>query len=115
MPLPKNSIEAKLDAEINSSLDKLKELQKDSEEYAKVLERVSKLHKLMAEAHELLITDHQLTIEENQKSLPFGLKPPSLDTALIVAANIFGILWLTRYEKERVISSKALNFVMKSR
>jgi hypothetical protein len=37
-----------------------------------------------------------------------------MDTVLLVAANIFGIVWLARYEKENVIRSQsALRFVMK--
>lgn len=92
--LPKSSIEAKLDAEIISLLDKLKETTKDSEEYETLVDRMSKLHKLKSE-------------EKTQL--------PSLDTVLVVAANIFGILWLTRYERENVINTKALGFVMKPR
>ena len=93
--LPKSSIESKLDREINSLLDKLRETTKDSEEYDALVDRMSKLHKLKSE----------------EKT-----KLPSLDTALVVGANIFGILWLTRFERENVITAKtALGFVMKPR
>lgn len=102
-----SSIETKLDAEIASLLDKLKETTKDSEDYGTLVDRIAKLHKLKTEEHVQLI-------EDNQFSLPFGLKPLSLDTALIVGANIFGILWLARYEKENVIKApKAFGFVLK--
>lgn len=90
----KSPIEVKLNAEINSLLDKLKETTKDSEEYGIAVDRLSKLSKLKSD-------------EKTQL--------PSLDTALIVIANIFGILWLTRYERENVINSKALSFIMKPR
>lgn len=105
--LPKSSIETKLEAEINSLLDKLKETTKDSKEYNDLVERIAKLHKLKTDEHEQLI-------EDDQPSLPYGMKPPSLDTMLIVGANIFGILWLARYERENVIKApKAFGFVLK--
>jgi hypothetical protein len=94
MFLPKSKIETKLEEEILSLLSKLSETQKDAEEYSAIVDRLSKLHKLKSEE---------------------GLKPISPDTALVVAANLFGIIWLTRYERENVISSKALGFVMKPR
>lgn len=94
----RSSIETKLAAEINSELDKLESLRGDPEKYADAVERISNLHKLKTE-------------EEKP-----GLKPPSLDTVLIVGANIFGILWLARFEKERVIKApQAMKLVMKPR
>lgn len=90
----KSRIETKLDEEIISLLEALEPQTKTSEEYGTIVDRMSKLHKLKSEER---------------------LKLPSLDTAMIVGANIFGILWLTRYERENVIASKALGFVMKPR
>jgi hypothetical protein len=91
--LPKSSIETKLDQEILSALDKLDGLDPKSEEYGAIVDRVAKLHKLKTEGRP---------------------RPVSLDTMLIVGANIFGILWLTRFERENVITAKsALRFVMK--
>jgi len=92
----KTATESKLDAEILTLLAKLSESEdKSSDEYAAMLERVSKLHKLKT--------------EERPKQV-------SPDTILIVAANIFGILWLARYERENVIKApNAMKFVMKSR
>lgn len=91
----KSEIEVKLDAEIISSLNELKSHEATSEEYGVVIDRVSKLYKLKSEERLKLV--------------------PSMDTAIVVAANIFGILWITRYERENVITSKALNFVFKPR
>ena len=91
----KSPIATKLDAEIVTLLEKLESISdKKSEEYETIVERISQLHKLKPE----------------QKA-----KQISPDTLLVVAANIFGILWLTRYEKTDVINSKALGFVMKPR
>jgi hypothetical protein len=90
----RSSIESKLDEEILSSLERLDRLQADSEEYGTVLDRIAKLHKLKTEER---------------------FQMPSLDTALMVGANIFGIIWLTRYEREHPLTSKALGFVMRPR
>jgi hypothetical protein len=89
-----SSIETKLKQEIISALEELETLRDDPEKYNATVDRIAKLHKLKSEER---------------------LKLPSMDTALVVGANIFGILWLTRYEREHVISSKALGFVMKPR
>lgn len=91
----KSSTETMLDAEIQSALAKLDQLEPKSEEYGTIVDRVSKLHKLKT--------------EERPKQF-------SPDTVLVVAANIFGILWLARYERENVIKApKAFGFVMKPR
>lgn len=92
----KNPIEAKLDAEILSALGELDNLETTSEKYGVTVDRISKLHKLKAE-------------EKPKRSV-------SPDTVLVVAANIFGILWLARYERENVIKSpNAFRNVMKVR
>lgn len=87
----KSEIETKLDAQINKLLDQLKEAT-DVVEYDKLVERISKLHKLKAEER------------------PKKINP---DTVLVVIANIAGIIWLTRYERDAPITSKALGFVMR--
>lgn len=86
----------KLEQEIISALEQLASIpDKSSDEYTTIVDRITKLQKLKPER---------------------AIKPPSLDTVLIVGANIFGILWLTRFERENVIPSKsALGFVMKPR
>ena len=93
--LIKSPIETQLDAEIQSALEQLTHHDKTSEEYGQLVDRIAKLHKLKTE-------------EE--------FKLPSLDTALVVAANIFGILWLARYERENVIKApKAFGNIMRPR
>jgi hypothetical protein len=105
-------IEVKLDAEINSLLDKLKETTKESEEYGHLVDRITRLHKLKTEEHSTQIEDI-VTMDKTETGPWFERISP--DTALVVAANIFGILWLTRYERENPITSKALGFVMKGK
>lgn len=85
-------IEATLEAEILSVLKELDLHETTSEKYATLIERLSKLQKLK--------------VEERPKRI-------SPDNALIVAANLLGIWWMTRYERENVISSKALGFVIR--
>jgi len=91
----KSIVESKLDAEIQAALDELSNHEKTSEEYGTIVERISKLHKLKTEG---------------------SPKRVSPDTALAVAANIFGVLWLTAYETERVIKARsALSHLLKPR
>lgn len=87
--------ESKLDDLILSVLNELDQPGKSEDEKSTIMDRASKLEKL--------------------KSHP-GIKPPSLDTMLIVGANLFGIFWLTRYEydKESVIRSpSAFKFILR--
>lgn len=90
----KPSIHAKLEEEILSSLKELDNHPITSKEYDAIVDHISKLCKLKSEE---------------------GFKLPSMDTLAVVGANIFTIVWLTRYEREHVVSSKALGFVMKPR
>ena len=112
----KTQIETKLDAEIQAALKELTSHSKTSEEYAAIVKHISELHKLKIEEVEqtakLQKQEQELAAEQR-----FGFsKQISPDTVLIVAANIFGILWLARYERENVIRSKsALGFVLKPR
>lgn len=82
----------KVDREIASALDKLATLRENTEEYNSLVDRIAKLEKLKSD----------------------GLRPPSVDTMLIVGANIFGILWVVRYERDNVIKRpNALKFIMR--
>jgi inorganic pyrophosphatase/exopolyphosphatase len=92
--LLKSQAETKLDDEIVRILEKMASLQPDSEEYGAAVDRLSKLHKLKSE----------------EKT-----KLPSADTLLMVSANLIGIWWMTTYEKERPLTSKAISFVLKPR
>ena len=115
----KTEIETKLDAEIQSALDKLNGLEPKSEEYGLVVNRITALHKLKIEEvdQNAKLTKLDVEMEKLASENRFGFtKQISPDTVLVVAANIFGILWLARYERENVIRSRsALGFVMKPR
>ena len=81
-----------LDEEIQSTLEKMKDLENTDAKYATLLEQLSKLHKLKAEEK------------------PKQVNP---DTMLIVAANVVGILAILNYEHLHPLTSKALSFVAK--
>lgn len=91
----KSNIDTRLEEEIISQLETLKSQKDDPSKYDATVERITKLDKLRSDS---------------------GFKTPSVDNLLVVGANIFSVLWLTRFEKEHVIPSKAaLGFVMKPR
>lgn len=90
---PKSEIQTKLDAEINSALEKLEAIpDKTSKDYGNLVDHISRLHKLKAEEK------------------PKQVNP---DTMVIVAANVVGILMILNHERLHPITSKALNFVAK--
>lgn len=93
----KTPIQSQLDAEITTALKELADMpDKTTADYGNLVDRIAKLHKLKTEEKPKL--------------------PLSLDTALVVGANIFGILWLARFEKTEVIKApKAFGMVMKPR
>lgn len=85
-------VAAKLDAEIIAALESLPD--PSNPEYDAAIDRIAKLEKLRPDST--------------------GPKPISWDTVLMVGANIFGVVWLARYESEHVIKSQsALRFVLK--
>jgi hypothetical protein len=85
--------ESMLDTEIRAALADLANVtDKSSEKYGALVDRIAKLHKLKAEE---------------------GQKPISRDTALLVAANVFGIVWTTQHERLHVIPTKAFGLILK--
>jgi hypothetical protein len=89
----KRQADSALDREIAIALEKLETVRDDAEKYNATIDRIGRLQKLKPESRLRLLTP---------------------DTVLTVTANIFGILWLTRYERENVIKARsALGFVMK--
>lgn len=85
-----NEVEKHLDREVVRLLKELNSHMPGSEEFGEITERLNKLHKMRQEEKPKLV---------------------SPDTVLIVASNILGIVLMTRYEKEHVITSKALTFI----
>lgn len=83
-----------IDAAIERAFAKLSEYDVTSTEYSKTLDGITKLHKMKE--------------EERPSEL-------SRDTMLLVAANLVGILLIIRHEHVNVISSKAMNTLMRPR
>lgn len=81
-----------LEAAIDEVLREMKGFESDSDTYAVMIDQLVKLH-AMKEAE----------------------KPPkvSRDTILIVAGNLVGIVLILSYEKTNVLTTKALQFLLK--
>jgi len=86
------------DSALNKALDELFEEMSnysgDSDEYAKRVDQVSKLYSLKE-------------IDSKKRVSP--------DTMAIVLGNLLGIVLIVGHERMNVVTSKALNFVMKLR
>lgn len=94
IPITKIIKPNKLDMEIDSLLEELKYHEKDSKEYAQIVNQLEKLVKMK-------------DIGRNHR-----IKP---DTVAQVAANLAGIGLILNYEKLGIITTKAMSFVIKGR
>jgi hypothetical protein len=91
----RNKEKSLLETAHDQAIVKLGQMQPGTKEYEAQLKTVESLHTL-------------LTKDKISRRV-------SPDTLALVAANIFGILWITRYERENVVTSKALGFIQKTR
>jgi hypothetical protein len=91
----RNKEKSVLEVAHDRAIANLETLQLGSKEYEAQLKTVESLHTLMF---------------KDRMS-----RRVSPDTMVLVAANIFGILWITRYERENVVTSKALGFIQRTR
>lgn len=89
-----SQLDEELEKEITRVLDQMQSYSAEDEEYSKMADQLEKLYSIRHEAKP---------------------KKISADTLAIVAGNLFGILLIVGFEKSNVLTSKALNFVMKSR
>lgn len=89
MPETTPDEEVGLEKAIDEILKEMRTVNADSDEYAKMADQLVKLYNLKE-------------IDSKRKI--------SLDTLVTVAAQIIGIVLITRYEREHVITSKALQF-----
>lgn len=85
--------QSKIQREIEYLHDELDDYDSNSQEYANILKQLEVLYKL-------------------DKEVKFTIDP---NTALVVGANILGILMILGYERAHVVTSKALGFVIKGR
>lgn len=84
----------KLDEAINEIYREMAGVTADSKEYAAMVKQLKVLHKMK-------------TAESSNRVTP--------DTALIVAANILGIIIIVTHERVAVMTSKALGLLMRLR
>ena len=81
-----------LDIALNSAYAALNNLQETDEKYAQILDQIVKLHKMKND-------------ERTSQVSP--------DTWATIGANLVGILLIIRHEHVNVITSRAMNLVMK--
>jgi hypothetical protein len=82
----KSQTDSALDREIAAALKELGETRDNPEKYNATLDRIARLEKLKTKTN---------------------LQPPTMDTVLIVSANLLGILILTNFEREQPIRARA--------
>lgn len=78
---------ALIDAQITKILSRMDEVEVDSEEYPKLMDRLERLNKIKAEERPGRV---------------------SRDTVVMVAGNLLGILVIVAYEQKHVFTSKGL-------
>lgn len=83
-----------LDLALNRAVRELDRHEMDSDGYAKILDIVFTLHKM------------------KQEDLPSSV---SKDTLAVVGANLLGIFMIIQHERVNVITTRAMNLVMKPR
>lgn len=83
-----------LEKAIDSVLVEMAELESSADEYAKMVDQLVKLYSLKE-------------VDSKKRISP--------DTLATVAANLIGIILIVGHERVHVVTSKALNFVMKLR
>lgn len=84
-----------LEKEIEAVLLDMKEMYVGSEEYEVALNHLLTLHEI-----------------NNSKEKKWNVSP---DTMAVVAGNLLGIVLILKHEELNVITSKAMNFVIKGR
>lgn len=85
-------VKTKLDEVIDHAVSELASYNADSEEYAKIVDRLTELYAL----------------KSNEKTDRI-----SKDTLIMVAGNLLGIVVIVGHERAHVVTSKALNLIGK--
>lgn len=88
----KSAEDSKLENAVDNVYSEMAGLSSDSEEYAKMTDQLVKLYSL----------------KENPKRV-------SPDTLAVVIGNILGIILIVGHERAHIVTSKALNLILKTR
>lgn len=83
-----------LDVAMNEIYSEMQGFTSDSEEYCKMTDQLLKLHSMKA-------------VDKSRRVSP--------DTIVTVGANVLGIILILHYEQVHVLTSKALQFVIRAR
>lgn len=94
MRITKRDRRTNLEKEIDRVLEEMSKLLPDSSEYKTIGDNLEKLYKAKGESDKLKV------------------KP---DTIILVVGNLLGIVLILGYEQTNIITSKALNLVIKGR
>jgi hypothetical protein len=94
-----------LEVEEDRLLEKLKDLDPDSDEYDAIIGHVETLQKCKLE---------ESKIELEKSKVKHGRRI-SKDTIAIIAGNLLGIGLILGFEKANIITTKALGFILKGR
>jgi hypothetical protein len=121
---------AGLDHAIDKALKALDDVDCGSKEYTAIADQLTKLYKMKEieetlKQKELEALGRQIEIEATcrLREVEADLKLKELntpkrvskDTLVLVAGNLLGIVVILGYEKAHVVTSRAMNFVMKLR
>ncbi len=91
---PENTEKSRLDQAIDTIFDEMSNLRSDEEDYATMVNQLTKLYALKE---------------------PESKKRVSPDTLALVAGNLLGIILIVGHERANVVTSKAMQFVMKAK
>lgn len=91
---PEPTEKSRLDQAIDAIFDEMSDLRSDEEDYATMVNQLTKLYALKE---------------------PESKKRVSPDTLAIVAGNLLGIILIVGHERANVVTSKAIQFVMKAK
>ncbi len=91
---PENTEKSRLDQAIDTIFDEMSDLRSDEEDYATMVNQLTKLYALKE---------------------PESKKRVSPDTLALVAGNLLGIILIVGHERANVVTSKAMQFVMKAK
>jgi hypothetical protein len=114
---------SKLDEAIDRLLTAMSEVDCSSKEFAVMADQLTKLYKMKDVEETLRLKALDTNANCDLRTIEASLKQKELlhpkrvspDTLILVAGNILGIVIIISYEKANVITSRAMNFVMKLR